>query len=68
MPQQEQTTKVKPWDELQATFDPMMPQETYEGLRKQYFFSFVAPRLRVAEPNVLPDVQFEEWKKRKSVV
>ena len=59
-----QQQEVKPWNEITATFDPMMPKATYEALREQYFWANVAPKMQKAEPSVRPDIHFESWKQQ----
>lgn len=60
-------TSVKPWNEIAAQFDPLMPMEQYNGLRLKYFADFVAPRVPQGKS---VEATYAEFKKldRKSVV
>ncbi len=46
-PKEEQ--KVTPWNEIQSKLDPYMPKEQYDGMRKDYFRTFVAPKVHFSQ-------------------
>ena len=55
---------AKPWAEIAAQFDPMMPEETYQEMKKLYFDNFIAPHLSKDDDLLTSFKYFDEKTKR----
>jgi len=55
---------AKPWSEIASQFDPMMPEETYQQMKKLYFDNFIAPHLSKDDDLLTSFKYFDEKTKR----
>jgi len=59
---------AKPWAEIAAQFDPMMPEETYQEMKKLYFDNFIAPHLSKEDDLLTSFKYFDEKTKRPHLI
>jgi len=55
---------AKPWADIAAQFDPMMPEETYQQMKRLYFDNFIAPQLSKDDDLLTSFKYFDEKTKR----
>jgi len=61
-------TQIKPWNEIAANFDQMMPAEQYDSLRLKYFADFVAPKVPRGKSVEATYAEFKKLTERPSLL
>src|SRR5580765_3255055 len=68
VPQSTTPSGAKPWADIAAQFDPMMPEETYGEMKKMYFDNFIAPHLSKDDDLLTAFKYFDEKTKRPHLI